>query len=152
MDITGDFHIALPREEVFKALNDPEVLGRCIPGCESLERTAENEYDAKVLAKIGPVKARFETRIEVTDLNPPVSWTLVGEGKGAAAGFVSGSAEVNLEEEGDGTMLHYTAKLQPGGKLAQIGSRLMGGTVRKLSADFFARFAEELGAAPESGA
>ena len=143
MDITGEHRLPLPPEQVFEALNDPEILGRCIPGCESLERVGEHEYDADVLAKVGPVKARFRTRIEVSNLNPPESYTLSGQGKGGAAGFASGRADVRLEAAGGGgTVLRYVARIQPGGKLAQIGSRLVGGTARKLGTDFFSRFAE----------
>ncbi len=145
MDVTGEFHIPRPRAEVFEALNDPEVLGRCIPGCEQLERVSDTEYDAEVLAKVGPVKARFHTRIQVSNLDPPERYTLSGEGKGGAAGFAKGSADVVLEDDGNGgTVLRYTARVHPGGKLAQVGSRLVGGAARKLGADFFSRFAEAL--------
>ena len=142
MDITGEFRVPLPREAVFEALNDPEVLGRCIPGCQSLEPVGEHEFDADVVAKIGPVKARFRTRIAVSNLNPPESYTLSGEGRGGAAGFASGSADVSLEESDDATVLRYAARIRPGGKIAQVGSRLIGGTARKLGADFFSRFVE----------
>ena len=143
MDITGEHRIPLPREAVFEALNDPAILGRCIPGCQSLERVGEHEFDADVLAKVGPVKARFRTRLEVSNLAPPESYTLSGQGKGGAAGFASGSADVTLEAAAGGeTVLRYAARIQPGGKLAQVGSRLIGGTARKIGTDFFARFAE----------
>ena len=105
---------------------------------------------AKVLAKVGPVKARFETQITLSDLVPPASYTLTGEGKGGAAGFARGSAEVSLEEDGEATVLRYVARIQPGGKLAQVGSRLIGGTARKLGEQFFSRFAEVLVPDPES--
>ena len=142
MDITGEFRVPLPREAVFEALNDPDVLGRCIPGCQTLEQVGEHEYDADVVARIGPVKARFRTRIAVSNLNPPQSYTLSGEGRGGAAGFASGSADVSLEAMDEETVLRYTAHIRPGGKIAQVGSRLMGGTARKLGADFFSRFVE----------
>ena len=142
MDITGEYRVPLPREAVFEALNDPDVLGQCIPGCQTLERVGEHEYDADVVAKVGPVKARFRTRIEVSNLNPPESYTLSGEGKGGVAGFASGSADVSLEESDEETVLRYTARIRPGGKIAQVGSRLIGGTARKLGADFFSRFVE----------
>ena len=142
MDLTGEFHVALPREAVFEALNDPEILGRCIPGCQSIERMGEHEFDADVLARVGPVKARFKTRIVVSNLNPPESYTLSGEGRGGAAGFASGSADVSLEATDDGTVLRYAARVQPGGKIAQVGSRLIGGTARKIGTDFFSRFVE----------
>ena len=142
MDITGEYRVPLPREAVFEALNDPEVLGQCIPGCQTLERVSEHEFDADVLAKVGPVKARFRTRIAVSNLNPPESYTLSGEGRGGVAGFASGSADVSLEAVDEETVLRYTARIRPGGKIAQVGSRLIGGTARKLGAEFFSRFVE----------
>ena len=142
MDITGEHRVPLPREAVFQALNDPEVLGRCIPGCQTLERTGEHEFDADVMAKIGPVKARFRTRIAVSNLNPPESYTLSGEGRGGAAGFATGSADVSLEAVDGETVLRYTARIRPGGKIAPVGSRLIGGTARKFGSDFFSRFVE----------
>jgi len=142
MDITGEFRVPLAREEVFQALNDPDVLGQCIPGCQTLEQVDEHEYSADVVARIGPVKARFQARITVSNLNPPQSYTLSGEGRGGAAGFATGSADVSLEAVDEETVLRYTARIRPGGKIAQVGSRLMGGTARKLGADFFSRFVE----------
>ena len=142
MDITGEYRVPLPREAVFEALNDPEVLGRCIPGCQTLEKVGEHQYDADVVARIGPVKARFRTRIEVSNVNPPESYTLSGEGRGGAAGFASGSADVSLEAVDDETVLRYIARVRPGGKIAQVGSRLIGGTARKIGSDFFSRFVE----------
>ena len=150
MDITGEFRIPLPREAVFDALNDADVLGRCIPGCETLEQAGEHEYDADVVARIGPVKARFRTRIEVSDINPPESYTLTGESQGGAAGFASGSADVSLEAVNGETVLRYTARLRSGGKIAQVGARLMGGAARKIAADFFSRFVDIITAAPTS--
>ena len=148
MDITGEFRVALPREAVFEALNDPEVLGQCIPGCQTLERTGAHEFDADVVARVGPVKARFRTRISVSNLNPPESYTLSGEGRGGVAGFASGSADVSLESVDGETVLRYTARIRPGGKIAQVGSRLIGGTARKLGTDFFSRFVEVVAPAP----
>jgi carbon monoxide dehydrogenase subunit G len=144
MDINGEFTIPAPRERVFEALNDPEVLKRCIPGCQELERTSENGFDAKMSAKIGPVKAKFDTVIELSEVNPPESYTISGQGKGGPAGFGKGSARVSLEEQGEETVLRYEAELQVGGKLAQIGSRLVGGTARKIANDFFSCFAQEM--------
>lgn len=144
MDISGEFTIPAPRERVWDALNDPQVLARCIPGCEELERTADDRFEARMSTKIGPVKARFDTEIELSNVNPPHSYTISGQGKGGPAGFGKGSADVRLEEQGEQTVLHYTAALQVGGKLAQIGSRLVGGTARKIANDFFSRFTEEL--------
>lgn len=144
MDISGEFTIPAPRERVWEALNDPEVLARCIPGCEELKRTGETAFDAKMSTKIGPVKARFDTSIELSDLDPPASYTISGQGKGGPAGFGKGAAQVVLEDQGEETILRYTADLQVGGKLAQIGSRLVGGTAKKIANDFFSRFVEEL--------
>lgn len=144
MDISGEFTIPAPRERVWVALNDPQVLARCIPGCEELQRTGDNAFDAKMSAKIGPVKARFDTSIELSDINAPQSYTISGQGKGGPAGFGKGAAQVVLEDQGAETVLRYTADLQVGGKLAQIGSRLVGGTARKIANDFFSRFVEEL--------
>ncbi len=142
MDITGEYRVSLPREAVFEALNDPGVLGQCIPGCQTIEQVGEHEFDADVVAKIGPVKARFRTRIAVSNHNPPESYTLSGEGRGGAAGFASGSADVSLEAVDGETVLRYAARIRPGGKIAQVGSRLIGGTARKIGADFFTRFVE----------
>ncbi len=145
MDITGEYRIPRDRETVWRALNDPEILGECIPGCESMEKVSDTEFNARVLSKVGPVKARFETRVTLSDLVPPERYTLTGEGKGGAAGFARGSAEVELVADGDATVLRYKARIQPGGKLAQVGSRLIGGTARKLAEEFFSRFAERVG-------
>jgi len=142
MDINGEFEIPASRQRVWEALNDPEVLGQCIPGCESIERVSDTEMVAKMKAKIGPVKARFESHIRLSNLKPPESYTISGEGKGGPAGFGKGSADVTLTETDSITTLHYIAALQVGGKLAQIGSRLVGGAARKIANDFFGKFAE----------
>jgi carbon monoxide dehydrogenase subunit G len=142
MDISGDFDIPAGRQQVWEALNDPEVLAQCIPGCESIERDSATELQAKMRAKFGPVKARFVSRIQLSNLNPPQSYTISGEGKGGPAGFGKGTADVTLTENGENTTLHYTATLQVGGKLAQVGSRLVGGVTRKIADDFFKKFAE----------
>ena len=142
MDISGEFDIPVSRQQVWEALNDPEVLAQCIPGCESIERESDTEMLAKMQAKIGPVKARFESRIRLSNINPPQSYTISGEGKGGPAGFGKGSAEVALAETDGNTILRYTATLQVGGKLAQIGSRLVGGAARKIADDFFSKFVE----------
>lgn len=144
MDMSGEFTIPAKRERVWVALNDPEVLARCIPGCEELVRTSDTTFDAKMSTKIGPVKARFDTSIELSQINPPHSYTISGHGKGGAAGFGQGAAQVVLEQLGEQTVLRYGADLQVGGKLAQIGSRLVGGTAKKIANDFFSRFADEL--------
>lgn len=142
MDINGEFDIPVNRQQVWEALNDLQVLAQCIPGCESIERESDTEMLAKMTAKIGPVKARFESRIRLSNINPPESYTISGEGKGGPAGFGKGSAEVALAETDGNTILRYTATLQVGGKLAQIGSRLVGGAARKIANDFFGKFVE----------
>jgi uncharacterized protein len=141
MDIRGERQLLAPREAVWRALNDPEVLRECIPGCQQLERISDTVIEATIAAQIGPVKAPFGSRIELKDLDPPRAYTLVGEGKSAAAGFGRGEARVTLEEEGGMTTLRYSAELRLGGKLAQIGARLVEGATRQLADQFFTKFA-----------
>ncbi|MDX1515004.1 MAG: carbon monoxide dehydrogenase subunit G [Gammaproteobacteria bacterium] len=141
MEMTGEYRIPAPRNQVWEALNDPEILRQCIPGCEAMEKEADDSYTARMLAKIGPVKARFATSIALSNLNPPESYTISGEGKGGPAGFGKGSAEVKLSDEAGETVLRYSASMQVGGKLAQVGSRLVAGTAKKYADDFFSRFA-----------
>ena len=141
MEMTGEYRIPAPREHVWDALNDPEILRQCIPGCEVMEKESDDNYTARMLAKIGPVKAKFATRIALSNLNPPESYTIAGEGKGGPAGFGKGSANVSLSEDQGETVLNYTASMQVGGKLAQVGSRLVAGTAKKYADDFFSRFA-----------
>ncbi|MDF1791574.1 MAG: carbon monoxide dehydrogenase subunit G [Thalassobaculaceae bacterium] len=142
MDMTGQQTIPAPRETVWEALNDPDVLKQCIPGCEEIEKTGDNGFTAKVSAKVGPVKARFSGAVELKDLNPPVSYTISGEGKGGAAGFAKGGAKVELEEleGGAATLLKYEVNANVGGKLAQIGGRLIDSTAKKYANDFFETF------------
>jgi carbon monoxide dehydrogenase subunit G len=144
VEIKGEYQIASSRESVWAALIDPEVLKRCIPGCESLEKTSENEFSGNVTTAIGPVKARFKTHISLEDLNPPESYTLAGESKAGAAGFGRGSARVKLVEKDGGTLLSYEAQFKVGGKLAQVGSRLVLGATRKVADEFFGAFSTEL--------
>ena len=144
MEIKGEYQIASSREQVWAALIDPEMLEKCIPGCESLQQTGEHEFEAVIKAAIGPVRARFNTRISLDDLNPPQSYTLVGESKAGAAGFGRGSAAVRLTEDDGGTLLSYVADFRVGGKLAQVGSRLVLGATRKTADDFFGQFSREL--------
>ena len=151
VDIDGEFRVPAPRERVWEALNDPNVLKECIPGCERIERQSDGEFLAVVRARIGPVNARFKGRIELSNLEPPASYTIQGAGQGGAAGFGRGSADVRLEAQGDETLLRYRAGFQVGGKLAQIGSRLIVGATRKLAADFFTRFVAALGASGAEG-
>lgn len=143
MDMNGEHRIPAPRQTVWEALNDPEVLKACIPGCESLDvNEAGDGFDAKVKAKVGPVKATFSGSVKLENVNAPESYTISGEGKGGAAGFAKGSADVHLKEEGDETILSYEVKAQVGGKLAQLGARLIDSTAKKYANDFFSKFAE----------
>jgi len=144
MEMTGEHRIAAPRSVVWDGLNDPEVLRRSIPGCESLSKTSPTEMTATVTAKVGPVKATFGGQVTLSNLNPPESYTITGEGKGGATGFAKGGADVKLVEDGDGTLLQYAVKASIGGKMAQLGARLIDGTARKMAEEFFARFAAEV--------
>ena len=130
MEMTGEYRIPASREQVWAALNDPEILKASIPGCESLERTGENGFTAAVVAKVGPVRARFTGAVTLQDLDPPNGYTISGEGKGGAAGFAKGDARVRLAEDGGATLLSYEVTANVGGKLAQLGSRLIDGTAK----------------------
>ncbi|GAB2182759.1 SRPBCC family protein [Roseibium sp. LAB1] len=145
MDMSGSHRIPAKRETVWQALNDPDVLKACIPGCESLEKTSDTEMTAAVTSKIGPVKAKFKGEVTLENINPPESYTIAGEGKGGVAGFAKGSADVKLTEDGDETILSYEAKAQVGGKLAQLGSRLIDSTAKKMAEEFFTKFSEMVG-------
>ncbi len=127
MDMNGEYQIAAPRQRVWEALNDPEVLRQCIPGCEEIVKESDVAWTAKVTAKVGPVKAKFAGKVTLSELDPPNGYTITGEGTGGAAGFAKGGAAVKLIDQGAGTLLSYTVKAQVGGKLAQIGSRLIDG-------------------------
>ena len=141
MDMNGSERIEAPVETVWQALNDPEILRQAIPGCESLEKTSDTTMTAKVVLKIGPIKAKFEGAVELQNLNPPHSYTIAGEGKGGLAGFAKGGADVSLEADGpDATILTYTVKAEVGGKIAQLGSRLIDSTSKKLAGEFFSKF------------
>ena len=150
MDMTGDYRIGAPRAEVWAALNDPEVLRACIPGCEELTKTSDTSFEAKVVQKIGPVKARFAGTVELVNINAPESYTIQGEGNGGVAGFAKGGADVHLTDNGDGTTtLAYEVHATIGGKLARLGSRLIDSTARKLATRFFDTFHAHLsGEAP----
>ena len=141
MEITGEYRIGAGRNEVWEALNDPAVLKECIPGCQELEKTSDTEMSAVVVSKVGPVKATFKGSVKLENLNPPESYSINGEGKGGVAGFAKGGADVKLVEDGNGTILNYTAKAQVGGKLAQLGSRLINSTAKKMADEFFGKFA-----------
>jgi carbon monoxide dehydrogenase subunit G len=141
MDMQGSERIEAPVETVWRALNDPDILKQAIPGCESLEKTSDTHMTAKVVLKIGPIKARFEGAVELQNLNPPHSYTIAGEGKGGLAGFAKGGADVTLAADGEGaTVLTYTVKAEVGGKIAQLGSRLIESTSKKLAGEFFSNF------------
>ncbi len=152
MDMTGSQRIEASREVVYAALNDVDILRQCIPGCETVEKTSDTEMTAKVTLKIGPVKASFSGKVTLSDLDPPNGYTITGEGSGGAAGFAKGGAKVSLEADGEATMLHYTVEAQIGGKLAQLGGRLIDATSKKLAGDFFEKFSEIVGPAPEGEA
>lgn len=141
MDMQGSERIEAPVETVWLALNNPDILKQAIPGCESLERTSDTTMAAKVVLKIGPIKAKFEGAVELQNLNPPNSYTIAGEGKGGLAGFAKGGADVTLTPDGEGaTVLTYTVKAEVGGKIAQLGSRLIESTSKKLAGEFFSNF------------
>jgi hypothetical protein len=142
MDMTGEFRIPASREAVWKALNDPDILKQSIAGCEELTKISDTEFVARVVAKVGPVKATFSGKVTLSDIDPPNGYKITGEGQGGAAGFAKGGADVRLAPDGAGTLLSYTVNAAIGGKLAQIGARLIDGTARKFAADFFSRFAE----------
>lgn len=144
MDMTGEHRIAAPRDVVWAALNDADVLRQCIPGCEELERLSDTGMRAIVVQKIGPVKARFEGEVELTNIDAPKSYTIRGEGKGGVAGFAKGGADVTLAEDGEETILSYEVHATVGGKLARLGSRLIDSTARKLAAQFFDNFQAHL--------
>ena len=148
MEMKGSQLITADRETVWAALNDAETLKACIPGCESLERTSPTELAATVVAKVGPVKATFKGEVELSDLNPPESYTISGEGKGGIAGFAKGGASVHLAEVEGGTQLDYAVDAKVGGKLAQLGGRLIDATAKKLADQFFTNLNERLSNGP----
>ncbi len=148
MDMTGERRIPAPRDAVWAALNDPVVLKACIPGCETLEKTSDTDMNGTVAMKVGPISARFSGRVQLTDLNPPASYRIVGEGAGGAAGFAKGGADVRLTEDGAFTVLDYAVQAQVGGKIAQLGGRLVDATAKSMADAFFNRFVAEVAATP----
>jgi carbon monoxide dehydrogenase subunit G len=153
MEMSSTRNVPAPPERVWQALNDPDTLKASIPGCESFERVGEDAYRATVAAKVGPVSARFTGNLRLADIDAPNGYTLKFEGQGGAAGFANGEAKVALAPGPDnGTALSYAVKAQVGGKLAQIGSRLVDGAAAKLADDFFARFVEQVGGPAEVAA
>lgn len=144
MDMQGSRQLAVTQQQAWDALNDPEVLRRCIPGCDKVEATGEGQYAVGLSLKIGPVSARFAGKITLSDLQPPSGYTIHFDGQGGVAGFGKGSAQVSLTPADGGTTLAYTVHAQVGGKVAQLGQRLIDGAARGLAEDFFKRFDEEM--------
>ena len=149
MDMTGEQRIAAPRQDVWAALNDPDVLKACIPGCQSLEKLSDTEMKATVTLAVGPVKATFGGSVTLSEIDPPNSYVISGQGSGGVAGFAKGNAKVSLADDGDGTLMTYAVKADVGGKLAQLGGRLIDATAKKLAGEFFNKFSEIVGPAPE---
>jgi carbon monoxide dehydrogenase subunit G len=147
MNMTGEQRIAAPRQRVWEALNDPEILRASIPGCQTLEKTADDRFTATVEVKVGPIGARFKGAVSLTDLDPPNGYTLLLEGSGGIAGSVKGSAKVRLSDDGDGTLISYEVDAQVGGRMAQLGGPLIDATSKQLAGKFFNRFGEIVGGA-----
>ena len=153
MQMNGSQRIPAPKDKVWAALNDPEVLKKCIPGCQSLEMSSPTDMTATVVFRVGPVKATFGGKVTLSDLDPPNSYRISGEGSGGVAGFARGGASVRLESESpDVTILHYDVDAQIGGKLAQLGQRLIDSTANKLAGEFFSAFAAAVGGAADAPA
>jgi carbon monoxide dehydrogenase subunit G len=140
MEITGEQLIAKPQQQTWDAICDPDVLKQCIPGCESIDRVTDTVFDLLMSAKVGPVSAKFKGRITLANVDAPNAYTLIFEGQGGVAGFAKGSADVKLAPEGEATRLAYTAQANVGGKIAQVGSRLIDGVARKMADNFFGAF------------
>jgi carbon monoxide dehydrogenase subunit G len=140
MEMSGSERIGASREAVYAALNDPEILKQALPGCQELEKVSDTEFNAVIVVKVGVIKATFKMAGTLLDLDPPNGYTLKGEGKGGVAGFAKGNAQVRLEEDGGGTILHYTVGADIGGKLAQLGARLINSTAMKFAGEFFGNF------------
>lgn len=150
MKMSGEETIAAPIENVWAALNDPDLLKQCIPGCESITKKSDTEFSARVVMKIGPIKAGFTGNVELKDLKPPHSYRIEGKGEGGLAGFATGGANIRLEAVPEGTKMSYDVDAQVGGKMAMLGSRLIDGTAQSLAGQFFDKFAK-LAAAKEVG-
>jgi uncharacterized protein len=142
MKMSGEEIIAAPIESVWAALNDPDLLKQCIPGCESITKKSDTEFSARVVMKIGPIKAGFSGNVELKDLNPPHSYRIEGKGEGGLAGFATGGANIRLEAVPEGTKMSYDVDAQVGGKMAMLGSRLIDGTAQSLAGQFFDKFAK----------
>ena len=145
MDMTGERRIPAPRQKVWDALNDPEVLRASIPGCKTLERTSDTDLKATAGVKIGPISASFTGKVQLLDLDPPNSYRIAGEGQGGVAGFANGGATVKLADDGAFTLLTYDVKAQVGGKIAQLGARLIDATAKQMADQFFDRFSAQVG-------
>jgi carbon monoxide dehydrogenase subunit G len=151
MDMTGERRIPAPRQTVWEALNNPEVLKASIPGCESLEKLGDDQMRATAAVKVGPISARFTGKVQLTDIDPPNGYRISGEGQGGVAGFAKGGANVGLVDDADGTLLSYQVNAQVGGKLAQLGARLIDATAKQMADAFFDRFSNQVRAmAPAS--
>ncbi len=144
MDMTGERRIPAPRQTVWEALNDTDVLKSCIPGCESLEKLDDDQMKATAAIKVGPISARFSGKVQLTDIDPPNGYRISGEGQGGVAGFAKGGANVALTDDGDGTLLSYQVNAQVGGKLAQLGGRLIDATAKQMADAFFDRFSKQV--------
>ena len=152
MDMTGERRIPAPRQKVWIALNDPQVLRACIPGCETLERTGDDSFKATAAVKIGPISARFNGAVQLLDRDEPNSYRIQGEGQGGVAGFAKGGAIVRLADEGPFTVLNYAVQAQGGGKIAQLGGRLIDATSKQMADQFFDRFTAEVAGPSEIAA
>ena len=152
MEMSGEQLVAASQQDTWNALNDPAVLKECVPGCESIEPLSENQYEVLMVARVGPVSAKFKGKLSLSDIKPPHSYAMAFEGQGGAAGFAKGGAQVRLSERGDQTLLAYDVKANVGGKLAQIGSRLVDAAAKKVADDFFRAFNDRMQALHEHGA
>ncbi len=152
MDMTGERRIPAPRQKVWDALNDPEVLKAAIPGCKTLEKTSDSDMKATAAVKIGPIAAQFTGKVQLLDLDPPTSYRIAGEGQGGVAGFANGGATVHLSDDGQFTLLQYEVKAQVGGKIAQLGARLIDATAKQMADQFFDRFSAAVSAPRELAA
>lgn len=152
MEMTGEQLIPLTQDETWRALNDTEILRDCIPGCETMERLSDTEYQLTMTAKVGPVSAKFKGKMTLADVDPPNAYTLVFEGQGGVAGFAKGQASVQLTVEADGTRLGYAVKAMVGGKIAQVGARLIDGVAKKIAEQFFSAFNKRAGEVAQQSA
>jgi carbon monoxide dehydrogenase subunit G len=148
MDMTGERRIAATRQTVWEALNDPAILQASIPGCDKLEKLSDREMQATAAVKVGPMSGRFSGKVHLADLDPPNGYTISGEGQGGVLGFAKGGAKVHLTDDGSDTLLQYEVNAQVGGKLAQLGARLIDATAKQMADAFFDRFSAQVAAPP----